>query len=221
MSTFERMTQTEVPLSLTDHEVDMIYNMRSEMESSFIWGTKGKYDTDGDRTYFTDGIARQITKVVRYGDPDTGSTTIKEGQYLDWMKELFTHNAGSTERILLAGGTLLAEIEKLREGYKFLNGTGVQETYLGVKCTSIVSSFGTLKVIHAPLFDEHGWSDKGLIIDPEHIYKEVFQPMTARNLDFKTTGEKNVDAKILQEVSCLVLRYPDCHAIVMPFERKN
>jgi hypothetical protein len=70
--------------------------------------------------------------------------------------------------------------------------------------------------VHAPLFDEQGWSKKGIALDPEHIYKQVFQPMVAKDLDFKSCGEKNADAKMLQEVSCVVLRYPDCHAIIEP-----
>lgn len=209
------MTKKEVPVSFSDQEVDMLYNMRGEIESSFIWGEKFIYDNGGDRTYFTEGITRQIKKVLKYG-AGSGDTSLTAQQYTAWMKSLFTGNDGSTDRVLLAGADLIAAIELLRESQKQMNGNTVQETYLGVKCTSIVSTFGVLHVVHAPLFDEQGWSAKGLAIDPEHIYKEEFQPMIARDLDFKSSGEKNADAKMLQEVSCLILRYPDCHAIIEP-----
>lgn len=214
-STFEKMTKKEVPVSFSDQEVDMLYNMRGEIESSFIWGEKFIYDNGGDRTYFTEGITRQIKKVLMYGEGG-GDLTLTAQEYTAWMKSLFTGNDGSTDRVLLAGADLIAAIELLRESQKQISGNTVQETYLGVKCTSIVSTFGVLHIVHAPLFDEQGWSAKGLAFDPEHIYKEEFQPMIAKDLDFKSSGEKNADAKMLQEVSCLVLRYPDCHAIIEP-----
>lgn len=217
MSTFEKMTKKEAPVTFSDQEVDMLYNMRGEIESSFIWGEKFVYDNGGDRTYFTEGITRQIKKVLMYGNGG-GDNRLTAEQYTAWMKSLFTGNDGSTDRVLLAGADLIAAIELLRECQKQVGGNTTQETYLGVKCTSIVSTFGTLHIVHAPLFDEQGWSAKGLAFDPEHIYKEEFQPMIARDLDFKSSGEKNADAKMLQEVSCLVLRYPDCHAIIEPRE---
>ena len=215
MSTFEKMTKKEVPVNFSDQEVDMLYNMRGEIESSFIWGQKFVYDNGSDRTYFTGGIARQINKVLEYGQGG-GDTTLTADEYTAWLKSLFTGNDGSTERVLLAGADLIAAIELLRESQKQISGSTVQETYLGVKCTSIVSTFGLLRIVHAPLFDEQGWTAKGLAIDPEHLYKNEFQPMIAKDLDFKSSGEKNADAKMLQEVSCLVLRYPDCHAIIQP-----
>lgn len=215
MSTFEKMTKKEVPVTFSDQEVDMLYNMRAEIESSFIWGEKFILDNGSDRTYFTEGITRQINKVLEYGTGG-GDTSLTASQYTSWLKSLFTGNDGSTERVLLAGADLIAAIELLRETQKQISGNTMQETYLGVKCTSIVSTFGVLHIVHAPLFDEQGWGAKGLAIDPEHLYKQEFQPMIAKDLDFKSCGEKNADAKMLQEVSCLVLRYPDCHAIIQP-----
>lgn len=215
MSTFEKMTKKEVPVNFSDQEMDMLYNMRGEIESSFIWGEKYILDDGSDRTYFTEGITRQIKKVLEYGKGN-GDNTLTAAEYTAWLKSLFTGNDGSTERVLLAGADLIAAIELLRESQKQISGNTTQETYLGVKCTSIVSTFGVLKVVHAPLFDEQGWSMKGLALDPEHLYKQEFQPMIAKDLDFKSCGEKNADAKMLQEVSCLVLRYPDCHAIIQP-----
>ena len=216
MSTFEKMTKKEVPVSFSDQEVDMLYNMRGEIESSFIWGDKFIYnDGSGNRTYFTGGITRQIKKVLTYGRGG-GNLQLTVAQYVEWLKSLFTGNDGSTERILLAGADLISAIEQLHEGDKLLSPTMVQDTYLGVKCSRLVSSFGVLHIVHAPLLDEQGWGAKGIALDPEHIYKEEFQPMIAKDLDFKSSGEKNADAKMLQGVSCLILRYPDCHAIIEP-----
>ena len=216
-STFDKMTKKEANVSFSDLEADALYNMRGNIEMSCLFGTKFKYDNGSDRTYFTDGIVRQISKTLEYGT-GAGNTTLTAEDYTNWLKSVFTGNDGSSERVLLAGSELITSIELLRESEKQISGKMDEETYLGVRCTRIVSSFGTLRVLHEPLFDECGWEAKGLILDTEHLYKHVFVPMTAKDLDFKSSGEKNADAKLLQEVSCLVLRYPDCHAIIAPKE---
>lgn len=219
-STFEKLTKKEVEVSLSDLEADALYDMRNEIETSYLWGEKYFFDDARDgRTYFTEGITRQIKKVLYYG-AGSGDTTLTKIQYIAWLKSLFTGNSGSGERLLFAGSDLIASIELLQldESDKQHSASKVEETYLGVHCTKITSTFGTLHVVHHPLFDEQGWSQRGLAIDPQFVFKRVFVPMKASALDFKSSGQKNADAKILQEVSCLVLRYPDCHAIIMPKE---
>ena len=40
--------------------------------------------------------------------------------------------------------------------------------------------------------------------------------MQANKLDLKGSGQSNVNATMIDEASCLVLRYPDTHAIIRP-----
>lgn len=214
-STFQALTQKKTDISFSDYEAENIYSMRAEIESSSIWGAKYELRQGNDTTLFTGGIARCIDKILEYGT-GAGDYSLTKEQYTAWLKSLFTGNDGSKERVLLAGATLIEAIELLRESSKQISGNTSQETYLGVKCTSIVSTFGTLKIVHAPLFDEQGWGDMGLAIDFEHLYKKEFVPMKATEIDLKGSGQKNAKAKVLQEVSCMILRYPDCHAIIRP-----
>jgi len=214
-STFQALTAKKAEISFSDYEAENIYSMRAEIESSSIWGAKHEIRMGNDTTLFTGGIARSIDKVLEYGTGG-GDYSLTKEQYTAWLKSLFTGNDGSKERILLAGATLIEAIELLRESSKQISGNTSQETYLGVKCTSIVSTFGTLKIVHAPLFDEQGWGDRGLAIDFEHLYKKEFVPLKASEIDLKGSGQKNAKAKVLQEVSCMILRYPDCHAIMRP-----
>ena len=87
---------------------------------------------------------------------------------------------------------------------------------MGVDVRKVQTYFGTLDIVLAPLFREAGWEDCGLILDMEHITKHEFIPMSVNELDLKKSGQKNADACVIQEVSCLSLRYPDCHAIIKP-----
>lgn len=214
-STFAAITDKKVDINFTDYEAENIYSMRGEMESSFLWGARHEIKDGNDTILFTGGITRSIDKVLDYGKGGGDHSLTKE-QYTAWMSSLFTGNCGSKERVLFAGADLVSAIELLRETVKNINVNSSMETYLGVKCTSIVSTFGTLKIVHAPLLDEMGRKDYGYAIDLEHLYKKEFVPMTATEIDLKDSGQKNATAKMIQEVSCMILRYPDCHAVIKP-----
>lgn len=217
-STFQAITGTKkVDWGFSDYEADNIDSMRAEMEMSFLFGDKHELRVGNDSTLFTGGITRAIDKHLEYGDgTESGKLKLTKEQYTAWLVSLFTRNSGSKDRVLLAGAELLAAIELLTESEKTISGSREQETYLGVKTTKIVSTLGTLHIAHAPLFDETGWSDHGLALDFQHIYKKEFVKLHATQLDLIKSGQKNAKAKVLQEVSGMILRYPDCHAIVAP-----
>jgi hypothetical protein len=77
------------------------------------------------------------------------------------------------------------------------------------------SKFGTLYVIHSEVLDACGHAADGLIIDPEFLTKYVHVPFGATTLDLRSSGQRNTEAVVLTEVSCLVLRYPDAHVRVI------
>jgi hypothetical protein len=66
-------------------------------------------------------------------------------------------------------------------------------------------------VVHSETFDLCGHSDDGIIIDPEYLQKYSHIPFSAMVLDLKKSGQRNTDAVVLTEASCLVLRYPEAH----------
>ena len=50
-----------------------------------------------------------------------------------------------------------------------------------------------------------------MIIDPEYIQKYTHIPFSTEQLNLKKSGVRNVDALVMTEASCLVLRYPKAH----------
>lgn len=211
-TTFAGLTEKKVDWDFNDMEIENLYSLRGEIEASFLFGVKHEIKNGSDTTLFTNGVVRSIDNELFYG---TDRKLDKE-TYTAWMESIFTGNNGSKERVLLAGSGLVSAISLLRETDKVMQNNSQMETHLGVKCTSIVSDFGTLKIVHAPLLDELGWKENGIVLDFEHIYKKEFVPMHATELDLKGSGQRNANAKVIQEVSCLVLRHPDCHAIIKP-----
>jgi hypothetical protein len=214
-TTFAGLTEKKVDWDFNDMEIENLYSLRGEIEASFLFGVKHEIKNGSDTTLFTNGIVHSIDKKLTYGTGGDDRTLTKE-MYTKWMESIFTGNNGSKERVLLAGSGLVSAISLLRETDKVMQNNTQLETYLGVKCTSIVSDFGTLKIVHAPLLDELGWKENGIAIDLEHLYKKEFVPMHATELDLKGSGQRNANAKVIQEVSCLILRHPDCHAIIEP-----
>lgn len=213
-SFFASLTAKKAEWDFDDMELEVIYSLRGEIEMSSFFGAKHEIKDGSNVTLFTDGLVRNITKELTYGDTEDGHLSKEE--YTAWMRSLFTGNSGSKERVLFAGSELVAEISLLRETYKTMSNNVSEDTSLGVRCTSIVSDFGTLKIVHHPLFDEAGWSKNGVAIDLEHLTKFEFVPMKATELDLRGSGQSNVNAKVIQEVSCMVLKYPECHAIIKP-----
>ncbi|MEG0499493.1 MAG: DUF5309 family protein [Rikenellaceae bacterium] len=213
-STFQKLTQKEASWGFSNFEAVNIMSMKMEMELSMLFGSEGEYVAGNSRTYFTRGITRDIENTLTYGK-GSGDLTITKENYNTWLKEVFDGNNGSTNRVLFAGSGLIKSLCLVDEFTRSITSVE-KDAVLGVDVRKINTYFGTLDVVLAPLFREAGWENNGLILDLEHVTKHEFVPMSVTNLDLKSSGTRNADARVIQEVSCLTLRHPDCHAIIKP-----
>lgn len=213
-STFQKLTQKEASWGFSNFEAVNIMSMKMEMELSMLFGSEGEYITGNNRTYFTRGITRDIENTLTYGT-GSGNLTITKDDYNTWLKEVFDGNNGSTNRVLFAGSGLIKSLSLVDEFTRSISSVE-KDAVLGVDVRKINTYFGTLDVVLAPLFREAGWENNGLILDLEHVTKHEFVPMSVTNLDLKSSGTRNADARVIQEVSALTLRHPDCHAIIKP-----
>ena len=50
-----------------------------------------------------------------------------------------------------------------------------------------------------------------MVLDPEYIQKYSHIPFKAMPIDLRSSGQRNCEAIVLTEASCIVLRYPDAH----------
>ena len=66
--------------------------------------------------------------------------------------------------------------------------------------------------IHHELFDVNGMSDCGFAMDPEYLSKKTHVSWARNVLDLQKAGIRRTDAVVIQEVSCLYLRYAKAHA---------
>ena len=206
-STLQRLANKEVGWTMSDQEEAAVYDMRLGMEKSFLFGVARQlWDRNKkEQIYFTGGIWSQAGKDLFI----ESSTEFAIGDMVKMMREAFTGNAGSRRKILIGGSGLISRISQL--DYTRVITAGQHVSKWGIDFTELRSKFGCLYVLLSEVFDEVGMENDGIIIDPEYIQKYTHIPFSTEQLNLKKSGVRNVDALVMTEASCLVLRYPKAH----------
>ena len=206
-STLQRLANKEVGWTMCDQEEAAVYDMRLGMEKSFLFGTARQVwdNNKKEYIYFTGGIWNQAGKDHSL----EASTDLTAGDIVNLMREAFTGNAGSKRKILIGGSGLISRISKL--DYDRIITAGQHVSKWGIDFTELRSKFGCLYLLLSEVFDEVGMSNDGIVIDPEYLQKYTHIPFSTEQLNLKKSGVCNVDAQVMTEASCLVLRYPKAH----------
>ena len=214
-STFDQLAKKEVNWDFSDHEEDGIYDMRLAMENTFLFGVKRKMKhttKENMLTWFTGGIWWMAGKDLEVGHWDTTKkrAVISDDDLVDIAKELFVGTGiGNKRKILFCGSDMLAAFSKI-ESEKFRLKDTVEVWNLKFK--SWDTDFGEVLAIHHELFDVNGMKDCGFAMDPEYLNKSTHVSWGRNLLDMKKAGVRNTKAVVIQEVSCLYLRYAKAHA---------
>ena len=206
-STLQRLSNKEVGWTMSDQEEAAVYDMRLGMEKSFLFGTARKVwdNAKKEYIYFTGGIWKQAGKEFGL----ESSSDFNSEVVVEMMREAFTGNSGSKRKILIGGSGLISRFSKL--DYNRIITSGQHVSKWGIDFTELRSKFGCLYLMLSEVFDEVGMPDNGIIIDPEYIQKYTHIPFSTEQLNLKQSGVRNVDALVMTEASCLVLRYPKAH----------
>ena len=214
-TTLQKIANKEVEWNFNDLEEEAIFDMKRGMNKNFLLGAKALiYDDDERAVYMTGGIYWQAKKKFVYGN--TSSTQITFDELVKLSEVSFTGNAGNKEKVFLVGSGLLTNLSliKYEDTQKPSNTTFVK---YGITFKEITTNFGTLWVVHDESFDEAGMYDKGLIIDIQFLRKYSIHELKALDLDLRKSGDRNVDARTIEEISGLVLQNPEAHIRVEKF----
>lgn len=214
-STFNKIAKKEVNWSFSDLEEDGIYDMRLAMENTYLFGVKNRVNhvaKDGSLTWFTGGIWWMAGKDIEVGewDSERKCAVITDDNLVDITKDLFVGTGiGNRRKIMFCGSEMLSALSKIKS-VKFRLKDTVEVWNLKFK--SWDTDFGEVLTIHHELFDINGMSDCGFAMDPDYLSKKTHVSWTRNVLDLKSAGVRNTDAVVIQEVSCLYLRYAKAHA---------
>ena len=211
-STFQKLADKEVNWTFSDQEEAAICDMRLGMEKNFLFGHNCVI-TDpvkNEEIYLTGGIWNQTSHDFIY-DSQTPVDT-------EWLVKLtrkaFTGTAAASPRKILIAGSGLIEILSTIETSKATQATQTLVRY-GIEFREIRTNFGTLYCVNSEIFDQCGRAYDGIIIDPECLTKYVHVPFRADTLDLRSSGQRNSDAVVLTEASCMVLRHPEAHTRII------
>ncbi len=205
-STMVKIANKEVGWTLSDQEEAAVIDMRLGMEKNFLFGARSRF-TDpqkGEEVFLTGGIWNQTGNEWNYA---RGSFDNKK--LIELMRQAFTENAGSSRKILIGGSGFIEALHQL--DYARVVTASETVTKWGIDFTELRSKFGKLYVVLSEVFDQCGHSDDAMIIDPEYITKYTHVPFHSKMLDLRASGQRNTDAVVITEASCLVLRYPKAH----------
>lgn len=209
-STILAASRKEVGWSFNDIEEIAMYDFRKSIENSYLFGVKAKYFDPVRKTnvWTTAGIWNQVSKEFRYKQ---GEWT--QAKFVDLCQHVFCGNNGSNKRCAIMGSDLISEISKL-----YLNKdvhAMDQEVIAGITWNKIVTNFGTLYCLHDEMFNQRGMSGDGLIFDPALLEKAVFKPMNKLDLDLVKSGQRDTTARVITEISGVIVKYPDCHCKII------
>lgn len=204
-STFQKIANKEVGWGFSDQEEAAIIDLRQGIEKNFIFGHRTRIFDPVKReyVYLTGGIWNQTDREYSLPADITYEAIVEMSRYA------FTNNAGSNRKILIGGTELIENLSKQEHSKVIMAQDKV--TRWGIDFTELVTKFGTLYVVASELFDQCGHAADGMIIDPEYITKYCHVPFHTEKLDLRASGQRNTDAIVITEASCLVLRYPDAH----------
>lgn len=206
-STYQKLANKEVDWTLSDQEEVAIIDMRLGMEKNFIFGAMAEItDPDKNETvYLTGGIWNQTDNTFELPAGKLSNETM-----VSMCRRAFTGaGCGSTRKILVGGSGLIEKLSNMQADRNITNTNTLVKW--GIEFREIRTNFGSLYVVHSEIFDQCGHPDDGMIIDPDALTKYSNVPFQSEILNLRSSGQRNTDARVITECSCLVLRHPQSH----------
>ena len=214
-SKFDEIAAKEVNWTFSDLEEDGIYDMRLAQENTYLFGVKNVINhvtKKGMATWFTKGIWWMAGKDIEVGhwDATNAIAVISDDDLVDVAKDLFVGTGiGNRRKILFCGSDFLSALSKIKsEKFRLKDTVEVWN----LKFKSWDTDFGEILAMHHELFNANGMSNCAFALDPEYLSKKTHVSWGRNILDLKKAGVRNTNAVVLQEVSCLYLRYAKAHA---------
>lgn len=161
-----------------------------DIERSFIWGIQHIGTINGESFHSMDGINRQIVTNIT-----TAGGTTNWTQLQDFFLTIFSRNiqGSPNERIAFCGNGALNVINNIARLNADLNIT-VAQTDFGMNVSTLITPFGTVKLMTHPLMTESPlWTNELYIYHPAAIRTRFLRRTTIDNYD-KDGTRAGVDA---------------------------
>lgn len=220
-SNYTQIFKTTMAVSNTDRESEMyggpdLTYQRSkkgtehalDIERAFWFGEK-KYDTTGTQGHprrITGGILEFISSGNSFVQNQGGALTAPDMN--TFLREGFTY--GDSTKTLFAGGLLLQAINEIARG-QVVTKTG--DTNYGMRISEWQSAFGTINIVHNPLFVGQ-YAGYGFLLDMSSFrYRYLNNRDTKLETNVQAPGVDGVVDQYITEAGLERKQAPNCALI--------
>lgn len=186
-----------------------------DIEKTYIWGIRS-YTTDPSTKAVTRTCAGIIQQML---EGEAHIIKLKKSMLTDetiirMMSEVFVGNTGSTQRYFYSGMDLTTAFFSLKDVRRQINANETVRKFEFDFTRFRLFNFTLYNAPH-PLLDKMGFSNIGLILDRKYVERRVFRPLNEDQKDLYDIGFSDSQEIRCCEVSSILLKYPQCHALVV------
>lgn len=196
----------KTPWTFEDIKDQALANFSKKFERDLWDGVQTRFlvkiDGQEEYTYTSEGILRQLTNTLGI------EGKFKYAHITAIGKVMFTKYAETTEAYLLCGKNKVAEIANMEEIIKHMEATySHRKTDYGIVVRDLVSNFGTLHIVYAPMMDELGY-ENFCVAAPLQIARYYHKIKKESNIDLNKAGNDAREAQRYTyiEIAALALR---------------
>jgi hypothetical protein len=217
-SEYQKIMKKEADWGFADLKRMAIEDFKIQRERAFLGGyrsaTNLTIDGQTKRVYTCGGLLND-TGIPVNSSFDLSDFVTTPNLIVPVLKSVFTGNNGSKERWMLLGGDFTEAVEKANFTDKQIMSKETQ-TIMGITCTKMVSTFGTLNLLYYEQLDLLGMAASALILDINNIYIKDLKGngFNVRPIDYKTSGIAKVDASAIEQASTLLIKNKTTHLII-------
>lgn len=217
-SEYQKLMKKEADWGFNDLKRLAIEDFKIQRERTFLNGLRSQTNitVDGQtKRFYTCGGVLNDTGIPVNSSFDLSDFVTTPNLIVPVLKSLFTGNNGSKERFGMLGADFVEAIEKANYTDKHILAKET-ETIMGIRCTKIISTFGTLNLFYYEQLDLLGKEKTAVIIDRPNIFiKDLAgKGFNVRPIDYKSTGVANVDAAVIEQASTMLIKNKNTHLII-------
>jgi hypothetical protein len=199
---------------------DRVFDYKVGLDASYIFGQKGvTANTLGDIVYTMGGMIESLDgdRTFKYGiaGETVGNRTFTDKEMRAISKYVFAANNGSDTRFMF-GGSQLIDYMMASQSFAKQMEAGNTKMIAGINFSEFVTPFGILMIKYHPLFDiiGMGYEEKGLVVDLNNVILAQKEKMTSIDLNLRESGQRAVDAKVVEEVQGLLTVHEETHCLI-------
>lgn len=217
-SEYQKLMKKEADWGFNDLKRLAIEDFKIQRERTFLNGLRSvtNIDIDGQvNRFYTCGGILNDTGIPVNSSFDLSDFVTTPSNIVPILKAVFTGNNGSKERFALMGADFIEAVEKANFKDKQIMAKET-ETIMGIKCTKLVSTFGTLNMLYYEQLDLLGKEKSAIILDKPNIHiKDLSgKGFNVRPIDYKSSGTSNVDAAVIEQASTMLIKNKTTHLII-------